>query len=566
MPTTRVDELDQAIDTLAEFATPADHEALNALRDRLRERRLRILVAGEAKRGKSTLVNRLLQRDILPTGVTPVTAIATTVRRSEDGAEHVVVTSVDGSRQQLPLSALADYVTERGNPGNRRQVRYVEVVINAPFLDRFPVEIVDTPGTGSVYAHNTSAAESALETLDAAIFVVTADPPISAAERDLLKRVAELSVHTVVALNKVDQLDASELREAQQFTTEVCSAAAGHDIAIYPCSARAGADDPGYRRFTEAFTQYLGRRAETDAATAIRGHLARLATAMLDSALLTERSLHLSATDSADRVALFRARLDEIDDRRGTLDDQCWVAERRSRRNLDDAAREQVSTLTAHCRSVVRAAMDGPLRDLDAEALEKQGRDLVVTTIREAAEHWRNERAHSLERDLGTLSARAVGDLERQLADLRDAAHELLGAELSTHQVPHPLRPSARFWYDFERGVGVEPPLAGVARALLPRRARRARARVLDEIPELVDRQFGRGRSDLAYRLRESVRDLVAFLRREHEQVLGRMRAALDEAMVLSAGAAEERDRCRTELATRITTVSGILDQLTEGG
>jgi len=44
-----------------------------SLRDRLASRRLRVLVAGEAKRGKSTLVNALLGRPLLPTGVPPLT-------------------------------------------------------------------------------------------------------------------------------------------------------------------------------------------------------------------------------------------------------------------------------------------------------------------------------------------------------------------------------------------------------------------------------------------------------------------------------------------------------------
>ena len=67
------------------------------------------------------------------------------------------------------------------------------VAVDAPVLAR-GVELVDTPGTGSVYAHNTAEAELALETIDAAVFVLTADPPVSASERDLMSRVAGLSV------------------------------------------------------------------------------------------------------------------------------------------------------------------------------------------------------------------------------------------------------------------------------------------------------------------------------------------------------------------------------------
>jgi hypothetical protein len=55
-----------ALDALAGLAGAADAATLAALRDRLAAARLRVLVVGEAKRGKSTLVNALLGREVLP--------------------------------------------------------------------------------------------------------------------------------------------------------------------------------------------------------------------------------------------------------------------------------------------------------------------------------------------------------------------------------------------------------------------------------------------------------------------------------------------------------------------
>jgi hypothetical protein len=103
---------------------------------------MRVLVAGEAKRGKSTLVNALLGREVLPVGVTPLTAVATTVLQGAgDGIE---VAFTDGHTDWLPLSALPDFCTERGNPGNCRHVSTITVGLDAPILAR-GVEIVDTP-------------------------------------------------------------------------------------------------------------------------------------------------------------------------------------------------------------------------------------------------------------------------------------------------------------------------------------------------------------------------------------------------------------------------------------
>jgi hypothetical protein len=74
----------RALDELAALGTDRDREQITGLKERLDAARLRVLVAGEAKRGKSTLINALLGRVVLPAGVTPLTAVATTVRYGDD--------------------------------------------------------------------------------------------------------------------------------------------------------------------------------------------------------------------------------------------------------------------------------------------------------------------------------------------------------------------------------------------------------------------------------------------------------------------------------------------------
>src|ERR1700691_4322038 len=114
------DALTSALDELAGLADESDTAVLTALRERLGAARLRVLVVGEAKRGKSTLVNALLRREVLPTGVTPLTAVPTTVMQGTD--EGLDVTFTDGRTEHHALSALEDLGTERGNPGNSRRV------------------------------------------------------------------------------------------------------------------------------------------------------------------------------------------------------------------------------------------------------------------------------------------------------------------------------------------------------------------------------------------------------------------------------------------------------------
>jgi len=69
------DVLNKALEELVGLGDERDRGQLAALRDRLAAARLRVLVAGEAKRGKSTLINALLGRDVLPSVVTPLAAL-----------------------------------------------------------------------------------------------------------------------------------------------------------------------------------------------------------------------------------------------------------------------------------------------------------------------------------------------------------------------------------------------------------------------------------------------------------------------------------------------------------
>src|SRR5664280_3462894 len=130
-------ELACALDRLAALlgageGDPAGVDEVAELSRRVREDVLRVVVAGEAKRGKSTLINALLARAVLPTGVVLLTAVPTTLSYGE--SEAVEVRYTDGRDAVLGLDALPELVTEAGNPANRGGVAAVTVRLPAPLL------------------------------------------------------------------------------------------------------------------------------------------------------------------------------------------------------------------------------------------------------------------------------------------------------------------------------------------------------------------------------------------------------------------------------------------------
>jgi GTP-binding protein EngB required for normal cell division len=549
----RTDPLLAALDELAALGTADDRAALAALHGRLQEARLRVLVAGEAKRGKSTLVNALLGRAVLPAGVIPLTALPTTVRYGQP--EEVRAVFADGRAESFPLPALEDLVTERRNPGNRRHLTSVTVLLDVPVLAR-GAELVDTPGTGSVYRHNTSAAEAALDTMDAAVFVLTTDPPMSASERELMTRVAARSVRMFVVLNKADYLTAAELAEAVEFTGRVAGEAAERPVRVYPLSARAAlaaGGDPGFAVFRADFDGYLDEGRAADLRRSAVGHARRLAGALHDEVVLARRAAELRSGDAAGQVEAFAARLAGVAQRRQTAADLVRAESARMLAALNEAAQQAAQDRVRAVDAELTALFDGPLQSAPAAEIERTGRarltELAVTT----AESWRQHQTARLENGLARLDARMIDDLRAELAAVRAAAADLLGLALTMPAGAERLAPDLRFFYVVTGEAGQTELLAGAIRRHLPGEAgrRRAQAYLRREAGELVPRQIGRARADLQYRLAEATRQLVRAVEARYAEGTGRLEHALHSATAqweTTAGQTAQLDR---ELAAR---------------
>ena len=561
------DDLRPALDALAGLAGAADAATLAtlaALRERLAAARLRVLVVGEAKRGKSTLVNALLSRPVLPAGVTPVTAVATTVTYGT--GEGLDVEFEDGRTGRRPLAALDDLVTERGNPENCRGVAGVTVRLDAPLLAQ-GVEIVDTPGTGSVHAHNTAVADSVLPSMDAAIFVLTADPLVSAAERELLGRVHALSVATFVVLNKADYADVAGLAEAIEFTERVASGVTGEPVRVYPVSARGAlgrGGDAGFDAFAAEFAAYLDTARTADLRRSAAGQLRRVAGSLIDEVALARHAAQMHSDEAAGRVAAFGARLTAVAERATAAADMAAGESRRMLAGLNVAAERETARLTADTRAAMVALLDGGLAGASPADIERLGRGRLVELTKNAAERWRQDQSERLEDGLGRLSVRLTRDLAAELDAVRGAAAQLLGLELSVAVPQERLAPDRRFFYPAAENVDQAELLAGAVRRKLPGQVGRrlARDHVLGEVGDLATRQIGRARADLQYRLAEATRQLTLELGRRYTGSTDHLASALRTAAALRTQTAGEASGQLAALSDRERALRRVMDRL----
>jgi Dynamin family len=554
------------LDELSQLAGEPDRDALVALRERLDAIRLRVLVAGEAKRGKSTLVNALLGREVLPTGAVPLTAVAATVVQAPPGEEGLEVTFAGGRSDRFPLAAVAEFGTELGNPGNCRQVMAMTVGVDAPVLAR-GVEIVDTPGTGSVHAHNTAEADAALPSMDAAIFVLTADPPVSASERDLLRRVSGLSVALFVVLNKADYLDSFSLAQAQEFTARVVGEATGGIRRVYPMSASAALDatgDPGFAAFAADFLAYLETGRLSGLHQAVSRHARRISGQMLDEVALAQRAARLPGEEADAQIAAFGDRLASIAAGRADAEDRASGQSRRLLDGLNAAAQDAVPQLGCEVRDRLTALLDSDLSTAPAADIERQGRAALTTLVANAAEAWRQDQARRLEDGLHDIEDKLSAELEADLNAVRHAGADLLGIDLALPSPEARMPGSTGFFYTLDEHVDQAELLAGSLRRHLPGDygRRLARQRLISQAAQLTGSQIGRARGDLQYQLAEATRRLLADLRRRYADSVERLAAALDRAAAIRAAAADVSDRQLADLAERERALEAAISRL----
>lgn len=194
-----------------------------------------VAVLGQFKSGKSSLLNAVLGEAVFPVGVVPVTAVITRAAAGPEKAVHV--TYLEGSVEKINPERLVDYVTETGNPHNQLHVAVVDVL--TPALRDWPgMRLVDTPGLGSVFAHNTEATRTWMPNVAVGLVTVSAERPLADEDRRLIAEARQTAPRVVVLLTKVDLLTETDLQDVRAFLDRALRDHFGIEIPVLPFSSR----------------------------------------------------------------------------------------------------------------------------------------------------------------------------------------------------------------------------------------------------------------------------------------------------------------------------------------
>ena len=223
------------VEALTKDDVGAADNRLLMVKEQLLSNCFNLVILGQFKRGKTTLINSLIGKEILPSSVVPLTSVVTILKNGEKTS--CTISMQDGSEKKIRVEELTDYVTEKGNPKNIRGVRCAHIGYPSPFLEK-GILLVDTPGVGSTFLHNTETTYEFLDHLDAAVFLMSADVPISQVEKELLDTIKGSTQKIFFVLNKIDNLTPKEIEEIAAFNKQVLEEMGFTVNEIWPISAR----------------------------------------------------------------------------------------------------------------------------------------------------------------------------------------------------------------------------------------------------------------------------------------------------------------------------------------
>ena len=180
---------------------------LSMILDRLEDNSFEIAMFGRVSSGKSSLLNAILEIDVLPVGVTPITAVPTRLAYAESPVVNVWF--ANRSPERYEMSLLPEFVAEELNPGNEKHVTRIVVQLASPRL-RDGITFVDTPGLGSLATRGAAETLAYLPRCDLGVVLIDAGSTLTPDDLQTIQTLYDAAIPAAVLLSKADLLTAQE--------------------------------------------------------------------------------------------------------------------------------------------------------------------------------------------------------------------------------------------------------------------------------------------------------------------------------------------------------------------
>jgi len=245
---------------------------IDTIVQRLESPQFEIAVFGRVSSGKSSLLNHIAGRNVLPVGVTPVTAVPTRLVRGE--SLSVVVHFAETRPRRVDPKELAEYASEEKNHGNYKHVTGITVEIPSQRL-REGVVLVDTPGIGSLATSGSAETFAYLPRCDLSVVLIDAGSTLNQEDLSLLRDLYEAGIPAQVLLSKADLLTAEDRQRVLQYIGKQLRQELDLDMPVHPVSV-VGTDAALLDRWFEQEIEPLWERHRALTEESLHRKIARL--------------------------------------------------------------------------------------------------------------------------------------------------------------------------------------------------------------------------------------------------------------------------------------------------
>ncbi len=512
-----------------------------------------IVVIGQFKRGKTTFINAILGKDLLPTAIIPLTSIITILKYGEQLS--ITVFLKNETKKEIKLKDLFLYITEKHNPENEKKVDKVEITYPSQYLKN-GVRIIDTPGIASVHSHNTKTTYEYLPHADVAIFLMSVDPPITEAELNFLDKIKKLVVQTFFIQNKIDTISEIDCKESLSFSKEIIEERAGfNNIKIYPLSAKNALEGKntnnlekikksGLMPFENALEEFLINQKGKALFNSVTQKINNLIEEEMLLIEIKKKSLNIPLEDLKIKMKKFKIFIKDIDQERidsiRLLTEEIRVLQKETvEKNLEKLKKEKIIWLIAEVEKFAvkhRTNKNNNFIELVDEFIDIEIKNLFNS--------WRIEEERNLKIQLNEILKRFTNRMNKILDDIIHSTSKLFGVSYRQFRIRETLPAEIEFRFKIIDQSDVLGMTIDLVKRTLPKvlAHRLIIKKAKERIRILIDRHCGKTRYDFSKRLEKLVLDYSLTINEITESSLTDVLNALETSITL-------KDKTSTEIA-----------------
>ncbi|AWV90821.1 dynamin family protein [Bradymonas sediminis] len=396
-------------DMLVELAEISEESGLNQLAREVRteripafkDGRMSVVVLGEFNHGKSTVVNALLGEEILPTGITPTTAVITHLVYGEEARAEIQAPR-DGGRTSVAYDKMGAAIKHEENSGVEPE--YVEIQYPNELLADSLV-LVDTPGVNDISRQKVEITYGYVPKADVILYVLDATQVLKKSEVTFIKdRLLKANRDRIIfVLGKTDALSAEDLREVETYARERLKALIG-PVELFAFSGREaliaqqnGAAPPAeFTKFREYLLGFLRKNKALILLDSALGGGLRIAGLLEQNLAIKKQGYLLEKDELEKRIQRVELKLEQS---------RQLIAE-----NIDHI-NESIGGIAATARHNLRTFVDEFKTTLPQQIERAEARDIklyLATWVQDSFKEWLEAEGNKIAQKLEALAEEVI--------------------------------------------------------------------------------------------------------------------------------------------------------------